>query len=146
MSGDSEKWIAYTQGAQKVNRAPHAKDTGTWTGGHDARAQTAGTGIVEVGDFYYLSTASAHGSRPAALRAREGRHGGTRERGRECKKAKYNEGMQYFVTCIHIHMTKILMRNHGKAGRAEEQTQRAIRLFRPACIDGWRTPVLSATG
>ena len=38
------------------------------------------------------SAASAHGNRPAALCAREGRHGGTRERGRECKKAKYNEG------------------------------------------------------
>ena len=40
------------------------------------------------------------------------------------------------MTCIHIHMTKILMSNYGKAGRAEEQTQRAIRLFGPACIDG----------
>jgi len=78
---------------QKVNRAAHAKDTGARPGGPDARAQTAGTGIVEVGYFYYLSTASAHGSRPAALRAREGGRGGTRERGRESKKAKYNEGM-----------------------------------------------------
>ena len=40
------------------------------------------------------------------------------------------------MTCIHIHMTKLLMRNYGKAGRVEGQTQRAIRLFRPACIDG----------
>jgi hypothetical protein len=59
----------------------------------DACAQTAGPGIVEVGYFYYLSTASAYGNRPAALCAREGRHGGTRERGREYKKAKYNEAM-----------------------------------------------------
>ena len=85
--------FADIKAAQKVNRAPHAKDTGARARSQDARAQTAGAGIIEVGDFYYLSTASAHGSRPAALRAREGRHGGTRERGRECKKAKYNEAM-----------------------------------------------------
>ena len=104
--------------------------------------------LVAIGYFYYLSTAAAHGSRPAALCAREGRHGGTRERGRECKKAKYNEGMSYFVMCIHIHihMTKILMRNYGKAGRAEGQTQRAICLCRPACMDGGLPRSYSQTG
>ena len=59
----------------------------------DACAETAGTGIIEVGYFYYLSTAAAHGHRSAALGAWEGGHGGTRERGRECEKAKYNEGV-----------------------------------------------------
>jgi hypothetical protein len=28
LAGDSEKWIGYTQGTRKVNRAPHPKDTG----------------------------------------------------------------------------------------------------------------------
>jgi len=83
LPSDCDKWFAYTQGAQKVNRAPHAKDAGARAGCLDACAQTAGTGIIEVGYFYYLSTASAHGNRPAALCAREGGHGGTRERGRE---------------------------------------------------------------
>ena len=86
-----EKRVSYLEITLKHNRTPHAKDTGARAGCQDTRAETSRTGIVEVGYFYYLSTATAHGSRPAALRARESRHGGTHERGREYKKAKYNE-------------------------------------------------------
>ena len=93
LSGNGEVWLPNKDLRLQRDGPSEPENDRPRSGLTDSISKAARPGVVQVRHLDDAAATAAHGSRPAALRAREGRHGGTRERGRECKKAKYNEGM-----------------------------------------------------
>ncbi len=83
LPSDCDKWMLYAELTVQKNLAPDAKDHRTRATGLHRRPQTAGPGIIEVGDLNHNAAAAADGLRPATLGARKSRHRSTHRCGRK---------------------------------------------------------------
>jgi hypothetical protein len=86
LSGNGEVWLPNKDVRLQGDGTSDPENDRPRSGLTDSISKAARPGVVQVRHLDDAAATAAHGLRPAALRAREGRHGGTRERGREYKR------------------------------------------------------------